>query len=130
MKQRCWLWVALGSGLGGVARFVLDGSIGVSLVFPVGVFIANISGSAFIGYLAGRWSDGSSPAKWHFWGTGFCGGFTTFSTFSWHLIDLIGEGHGQMAGLYAAASIGLGIIGTYIGMSLAIRGTERHDQEK
>jgi phosphatidylserine decarboxylase len=117
--------VAIGSGLGGSARYGLDQAIVVSSGFPLAIFLINTSGSFLIGYLAGRWSEGASPARWHFWITGFCGGFTTFSTFSWQVLDLIGDGRGQMAGLYAGASIGIGIVGTYLAMSLAIRNRQR-----
>ena len=121
-------WIALGSGLGGATRFALDQLFAVSMLFPLATFFANICGSFLIGYLVGRWSGTSPSAKWHFSITGFCGGFTTFSAFSWQLLGLVGEGHGQMAGIYAASSVGLGIIAVYIGMSLARGGLQKAER--
>jgi CrcB protein len=61
------------------------------------------------------------PYKWHFWITGFCGGYTTFSTFSWHILALVQKGEGSLAGAYAAGSIALGLIAVWMGLSLAMR---------
>lgn len=121
------LWVAFGSALGGVCRFGLD-RVALLLglgAFPVATLIANLSGSLLIGYLAGRWSGnprtGVAGARWLFWVPGVCGGFTTFSGFSWEVLTLIEAGRAQLAGFYAAASIVIGLIAVWIGMSLAGR---------
>lgn len=120
------LWIAFGSALGGTGRHLLD-LLAVEFAgdaFPVSTMLINISGSLLIGWLAGRWSNGGAAtvtaARWHFWMTGVCGGYTTFSTFSWQVLKMIQDGHGQAAGFYAAASIGLGLFAAWIGMSLAI----------
>ncbi len=125
-------WIALGSGLGGAARHGLDLAVlPLGLAFaPVATFGVNLSGSLLIGWLAGRWATGGAigphPGKWHFWITGFCGGYTTFSAFSWQVLDLLGRGEGQAAGLYAAASVGLGVLAVWAGLTLAVKAREAH----
>lgn len=116
-------WIALGSALGGSARYGLD-QLAVALgitAFPVSTFIVNLSGSLLIGYLAGLWAAGGAatphPYKWHFWMTGVCGGYTTFSAFSWQVLSLIEQGHGDLAGFYAAFSIVTGSFAVWAGLS-------------
>ncbi len=116
-------WIALGSATGGVLRYALDQlalRCGWS-VFPVSTFVINLSGSLLIGYLAGIWASGGAsqphPYKWHFWMTGVCGGYTTFSTFSWQVLELIQGGQAQLAGLYAAGSAGLGLLAVWLGLA-------------
>ncbi len=116
------VWIALGSALGGVLRYGLD-QLAFQFMgsgFPVSTFVINLSGSLLIGVLAGLWAAGGAaaphPHKWHFWMTGVCGGYTTFSTFSWQVLVLIERGHSQLAGFYAAASIGLGLAAAWAGV--------------
>ncbi len=83
-----WVWVMLGSALGGLARYWLSGlaarHIGES--FPVGTLIVNVVGSFVIGFFAsltgpdGRVFVGTDARQFVI--TGVCGGFTTFSSFS------------------------------------------------
>jgi CrcB protein len=121
------LWIGLGSGLGGGLRYLLDSLVvlaGLALL-PLSTLFINLTGSFLIGYLAGLWATGGAmtahPYKWHFWITGFCGGYTTFSTFSWHILALVQKGEGSLAGAYAAGSIALGLIAVWMGLSLAMR---------
>lgn len=120
--------IALGSGLGGGLRYGLDFlalSIGMGDGLPFSTFFINLTGSFLIGYLAGLWAMGGQevphPQKWHFWVTGFCGGYTTFSAFSWQILELVESGEGTLAGAYAAGSIGLGLVAVAVGMSMALR---------
>jgi len=120
--------IALGSGLGGALRYAVDlASIQLGAgTFPAGTLLANLSGSLLIGWLAGRWATGGAvtphPGKWHFWMTGFCGGYTTFSAFAWQVLEMIRTGEAQAAGVYAAVSVGLGLIGVWVGLSVGMRG--------
>jgi CrcB protein len=121
------LWIGLGSGLGGALRYLLDSLVVLAglAVMPLSTLFINLTGSFLIGYLAGLWATGGAmtahPYKWHFWITGFCGGYTTFSTFSWHIMALVQKGEGSLAGAYAAGSIALGLIAVWMGLSLAMR---------
>lgn len=126
--MRGMLCIGFGSGLGGGLRSLLDLlflNLGLG-AFSLSTFLINLSGSLLIGYLAGLWATGGAatphPYKWHFWITGFCGGYTTFSTFSWQVLDLVRQGEGMLAGGYAAGSIALGLIAVWLGLSLAMRG--------
>mgnify|MGYP005851773563 CR=1 FL=1 len=117
------LYIAVGSGLGGGLRYGLDllaRCIGMG-GFPFSTLFINLSGSLLIGYLAGLSAMGSKktvhPQKWHFWVTGFCGGYTTFSAFNWQVLELIQAGKGTLAGAYAAGSIGLGLIAVSMGFT-------------
>ena len=126
--MRQLLWIGIGSGLGGGLRYLLDWVAlqGGMAFLPLSTFVINLSGSLLIGYLAGLWATGGATTpdlyKWHFWVTGVCGGYTTFSTFSWQVLNLVQQGEGTLAGAYAAGSVALGLIFVWLGLSLAIRG--------
>ena len=64
-------------------------------------------------------TSADSPALRAFLTTGICGGYTTFSTFSFELAILVEEGSTGRAALYAAASVGLALAGTFAGFALA-----------
>lgn len=133
--MRQLLWIGLGSALGGALRYTLDllaASIGFGALSP-STLVINLTGSLLIGWLAGCWATGGAiaphPYKWHFWMTGFCGGYTTFSTFSWQVVDLVNQGQGQLAGFYAAASMGFGLVAAWLGLSLAVRSRAGDQQD-
>jgi CrcB protein len=120
--------IAFGSGLGGGLRHGLDSLafyFGMGGSLPLSTLLINLSGSLLVGYLAGRWAmrghGTPQPQKWHFWVTGVCGGYTTFSAFSRQVLELVQSGEGTLAGAYAAGSIGLGVIAVTVGMSMALR---------
>ena len=122
------VWIGLGSALGGTFRYGLD-SLALRLdlgAMLLSTLLINLSGSLLVGYLAGLWATGGAAIahlyKWHFWVTGLCGGYTTFSAFSWQVIDLVREGEGTLAGAYAAGSIAMGVFAVCLGLSLAMRG--------
>lgn len=121
------IWIGLGSACGGSARYLLDqwALHWIAVEFPVATLWINLSGSFLVGWLAGRWSSGGAvrphPYQWHFWITGVCGGYTTFSAFSWQVLQMIRDGGGQAAGLYAAASVGCGLLAVWLGLSSALR---------
>ena len=121
--MRAIIRVGLGGGLGGGLRSLIDLlviNLGLDAL-PISIFFINLTGSLLIGYLVGLWGNNSAmPAeKWHFWVTGFCGGYTTFSAFSWQIMDLFRQGGGTLAGFYAASSIALGLVAVWIGLSFA-----------
>ena len=93
-----YLWVAVGSALGGMARFAASGLIAerIGEVFPWGTLAVNVSGSFVIGFFAtltapdGRLLIGA-PAR-QFVMIGLCGGYTTFSSFSLQTLNLARDG--------------------------------------
>jgi len=128
--------IALGSAVGGTCRHLLDllAFRFAGDAFPISTMVINITGSLLIGWFAGRWAADSGmtpPAeRWHFWMTGICGGYTTFSTFSWQVLKMVQDGHGQAAGFYAAASVGFGLFAVWVGMSLAVARTRSGQKER
>lgn len=122
-----WLVVALGSALGGMARYgvgmVVARAVGQS--FPWGTLLINVVGSFVIGLFgAMTLADGPMPASATvraFVMVGICGGFTTFSSFSLQTVDLLQAGEAMAAAAYIAASVALCLAGTFLGYWLASR---------
>jgi CrcB protein len=83
--------------------------------------IINITGSILLGFLL-RYALGGeavSPELRGMLTTGFCGGYTTFSTFSYETVTLLEDGDHTRALLYAGLSVVLAIAGTVAGVTLA-----------
>jgi CrcB protein len=126
-----YLWIALGSAIGGAARYW---SYGISArlfgeTFPWGTLAVNVIGSAFIGFFAtltspdGRLLVPSSTRQ--FVMAGFCGGFTTFSTFSLETLNLARDGEwGRVLGNVLGTVI-LCLAGVWCGYALATALNER-----
>jgi len=118
------LWyVIVGSALGGGARFLLGSFIQTRAggAFPVGTLLINIGGSFLVGFIL-RYSMGSaaiSPDVRAFLTAGFCGGFTTFSTFSWETVRLIEDGDYPRAAAYVALSVVVSLAAAFLGVGLA-----------
>ncbi len=119
------LYVALGSALGGVCRYGLSQVVNErwSGMFPLGTFIVNVLGCFVIGLLYGFIDRGMnlSQAARLFLITGFCGGFTTFSTFAHENYLLFGAGAKGvlLVSAYAASSFFAGLIAVYLGHRLS-----------
>ncbi len=109
------LLVAAGGALGAVARWLASGALAplcAAARFPWATFAVNVSGCALIGILTAlalRFPQFGGPAKL-FLVTGFCGGFTTFSTFSLETFELLRRGECLTAALYAGASFLAGLL--------------------
>ncbi len=110
-----FLWVAIGSALGGLLRF----AIGLVISGMGGTLLINVMGSGLLGYLAAQ--STASPMKL-LWTVGFCGGFTTFSTFSVQLLGLLQQGRWGLALGYVAASLGLSLAAVALGFYGGRRG--------
>ena len=116
-------YVAVGSAVGGVARYLLGAYIqqGAGPSFPTGTLVVNVSGSFLLGLLL-RYALGSgaiSPELRAMLTIGFCGGYTTFSTFSFESAVLLEEGQHARAGLYILASVVLSLVGMWLGFAAA-----------
>lgn len=117
--------VALGSALGGAARVWLSTELHRLLgpAFPWGTLTVNVVGSAIIGFATGLSLEGYSltnPQARAFVMAGFCGGFTTFSTFSLETVTLFRQGDPLRAGLNVLASLALCLVVTAAGYALAL----------
>jgi CrcB protein len=119
------LWVAVGSALGGVARYWMGVAVGrlAGNAFPWGTLLINIIGSFVIGYFGTlTLPDGPRPAGnlvRIFVMVGLCGGFTTFSAFSLQTVDLLRTGEEMRALAYIVASVAFCLAGTVLGHYLA-----------
>lgn len=112
------LLVAIGGAIGSVCRYLLSG-INVAS-WPWGTFAVNILGSLFIGLLVGLVSKGIvSPEIKLLLVTGFCGGFTTFSTFANESFSMMKAGDVLLTALYVGASVIIGILAVWGGMTLS-----------
>ena len=112
------LLVAIGGAIGSVCRYLLSG-INVAS-WPWGTFAVNILGSLFIGLLVGLISKGIvSPEIKLLLITGFCGGFTTFSTFANESFSMMKAGDALQMALYLAASVVIGILAVWLGMNVS-----------
>lgn len=112
------LLVALGGALGSVCRYLLSGWNVES--FPFGTFVVNIVGSLLIGFLVGWVNRGVLvPEMKLLLVTGFCGGFTTFSTFANESFVMLKVGDALLAALYVALSVFLGILAVWLGSCLS-----------
>ena len=125
MTQRLapYLLVGLGSFVGGNARFVLARWVGATIDarFPLGTFLINVGGSFVLGVLGGLLASRAVPhgdALRLALGVGFCGGFTTFSTFAYETHALLEDGLWWPAAANMAASLFAGLLAVRLGVGL------------
>lgn len=121
--MRTFWAVATGAALGGVARYYLASAIQqrVGPTFPWGTLVINVSGSLLLGVLM-RYALATPSVSAElraFLTTGFCGGYTTFSTYSYETATLLEDGQYGRAGTYALASVVLALLATFAGFVLA-----------
>ena len=112
------LLVAVGSGLGGVLRYLVPGWIGAAKGFPWATLTVNVVGSLLIGLLSGllaRHGGSSAEAIRCLSVVGFCGGFTTFSTFSNETFRLIESNQWLSAAVYVGLSVVAGLAAVFLG---------------
>jgi fluoride exporter len=116
------LAVLAGGMIGAPARYLVDRAVQArhDTVFPWGTFAVNLAGSAVIGFLLGAQRHlGLPPAAFALLGTGLCGGFTTFSTFSYETLRLLQGGAAREAGLNVIGSMAAGVLLAWLGFLLA-----------
>ena len=111
--------VFVGAGIGGSCRYYLSGFIFkvLPVFFPFGTLIINVLGSFALGFIIFGLNDKGliSPLVKLFLGVGFCGGFTTFSTFSYETYNLVADSEFMLAGLNVFLNVAVSFFGVYLG---------------
>ncbi len=116
-------YIALGSAIGGASRYALGSALQqrVAPGFPVSTLVINVTGSLLLGFLlrAAFASPAFTPEVRAMLTTGFCGGYTTFSTFSYDTALLLERGDYGRVALYVGLSVTLSIAATFAGFAAA-----------
>lgn len=121
MNATSLVLVALGGALGSVMRALAGYAIPPGRL-PWATILVNIVGSLLIGALMARITSvapGASLRSHSFWVVGVCGGFTTFSTFSWQTIEAAEKGNWTGAAANVIVSVVLCLTATWLGWKLA-----------
>jgi len=120
--DRSIFFVGLGGLIGSVARYLVAVVFAgyFSSAFPFATLTVNIVGCFLIGVLFALSDRGAilSPEWRILLTTGFCGGFTTFSTFSYESLKLMQDGEFLYLGLNVVISVVVGFAATYLGILL------------
>jgi CrcB protein len=113
--------IALGSAVGGNLRYWLGRWIDAQKWaggIPWGTFVINVTGSLLLGFFAVWFLERLSPARRELYfllGTGFCGGYTTFSTFEWETYKLLRDEKWLAALANVVGSVAVGFLGVFLG---------------
>jgi len=114
--------IAIGGALGSISRYGCQRWIYQVYPhpFPFGTFAVNIAGSFLVGILFGLVEKGDlMSSAWRlFLITGFCGGFTTFSSYSVETLSLFRNGEVAYALLYIFTSVAIGLLAVWLGVIL------------
>jgi CrcB protein len=120
-----YFWLGLGGALGTIGRYWIGDLFAKHFdSFPMGTLVINVSGSfliAFFGTLtdpSGRWMV--PPNGRLFFMTGICGGYTTFSSFSWQTLNLARDGDYLYASLNVLLSVALCLFAAWLGFAAAM----------
>ena len=121
IKMKLILAIGTGSFIGGILRYLLSHFIHTKFfsAFPFGTFFVNIVGCFFMGIVFAVADRNMLSNEWRlFLATGLLGGFTTFSAFSSEVLNLLRDGQLGYAALYATSSVILGLLATFVGVSI------------
>lgn len=118
------VFLALGGAAGTLARYGLGGLVQpAGSTFPWGTLVVNVLGSFVLGFLM-RWLLGSGVATPELRAAltvGFCGAFTTMSTFSYETLTLLEDGESFRAAAYVLGTLSASLLGVFGGLSLGGR---------
>ena len=116
------LGVTVGGALGALSRYGIDTFVErrTDAVFPWATFLINVSGCLAVGFLIAAIVDRHRAPEWLRVGLvlGFCGGYTTFSTFAQEALDLLETGKGAVAFAAIAANVLLGLAAVFVGLRI------------
>ena len=116
------LGVAAAGALGALSRYGVDTFVErrTDAVFPWATFLINVSGCLAVGFLIAALVDRHRAPEWLRVGLvlGFCGGYTTFSTFAQEALDLLETGKAAVAFAAIAANVLLGLAAVFVGLRL------------
>jgi len=117
------LLIAAGGAVGSVARYLLSGFVQrvTTPYFPTGTFAVNVIGCLVVGFFGGTAATrpGFSPEVRLLLIVGLCGGFTTFSAFSWETLELLRHDTLWRALMNAGGQLVVGLAATWTGLALA-----------
>lgn len=120
--MKSFLLIGLGGGMGSIMRYLIQvyTSKYITVTFPLGTLLVNITGCFVIGLLYGLSNKYTWPTlEWRlFLITGICGGFTTFSSFSYEGVSLFRQGNYGYFVFYVGASVVVGLLATVGGAAL------------
>jgi len=114
-------WISIGGVIGALSRYYMGRWVSqrTRLNFPLGTLIINASGSFLLGVVYALHSQQvMSEELWLVLGIGFCGSYTTFSTFGYETLRLIENKRWQAAAWYVVVSVGLGLMTAWLGLKL------------
>jgi fluoride exporter len=117
-----WVGFVVAAAVGAPLRYLVDGAIAERAegVFPWGTFVINTSGSLLLGVLTGLGLYHAFPkVPKVILGTGFCGAYTTFSTFTYETVELLEEGAVNEAARNAVGTLLVGAAAAALGLALA-----------
>jgi CrcB protein len=115
------LYVGIGGFIGSILRYLIGLiPVGEKTSFPIKTLLINVAGAFFIGVIVSLASKGNTLDRRMvlFLKVGICGGFTTFSTFAYETEDLIAGSQAGVGITYVLASIIMGTLAVYAGMTL------------
>ena len=116
------LLIAVGGAIGSVFRYWIGSWVQAATGpgFPWGTLVVNVSGSLLLAFLVRLLDDGAVPIELKgFLTLGFCGAYTTFSTFGYETMSLVQGGYSVRAALYVGASVTVSLIAIAAGTYLA-----------
>jgi CrcB protein len=118
--QMDYVWVGFGGILGALSRYYIGNAFALwfGLVFPYGTMFINVTGSMLLGLIQVLAMERFlfSPRFRLFSGVGFCGAYTTFSTFTKETLNLLQTHHPGPALLYCAGSVICCLLGSWLGI--------------